>query len=734
MSLTLANGVEVVLLSNWLDWSCSADSGPFIALPMIQRGSVWRPQQVIELWDSLLRGMPVGSMMVSALKEGTPIRRPGRNASENVPKAGGLALIDGQQRSLAMLIAWSSDIEMDRRLWVDFAQRPAPGQLLHLRMTTSNQPFGFRINEPSRKLSLSDKRIAQSAFYSKNGKEVEVTVKSAWPFSHTASLPLDLRQLVSLWRNSEGNVERWAADVTEALEKVQIPKLVDRDQNEWASDFPWSNLDGTAKSAVFRRIRDLASGLGHLFDAELPLIRVPERFFETAPDEDSDPPLAVLFKRIAGGTPLSDADYVYSVIKHLRPETFDLVESLQGHNRTVASLLTATDLVMSAVRLATVGWHPPDGRPVPDVENLSKGDFHRLLRRGDFIDERFLPLIRVDGHNSIIATYFESIQSLLLFKGGEDQGLPKQAFPVLKRPLVQVLLMLAQSGHLRPDDTSVRYDILRLVLYWIVAVGDPHKASRLAYDVISSSSANDTNIGEQIYNRLLTHRAGAHLPTPQDLEIGTSPSSVLRSTGKVLGESRFQPRKDDEDHRLLLQFYRNHWWRPSTYEHPILLWLQRKMVAAKFDTKVDPLAGRDEDTPYDYDHILPYNHWGGWTGAKRGATLLDFVDGEIHVLGNGIGNLRVWGSSLNRSDGSKSPTMKLKLDCDDAERASLLGDSCIEIEEAENWKIASGTGDLRSWTAHRALAFQAAAEHRAIWLYRRFYEDLQFALWEKRPA
>ena len=90
----------------------------------------------------------------------------------------------------------------------------------------------------------------------------------------------------------------------------------------------------------------------------MPLIHVAERFFETKGTETSDSPLAVLFKRIGtGGTPLSDDDYVYSVIKHLRPETYDLVEKLHQMSK-VASLLTATDLVMSTVRLAAVTWHP----------------------------------------------------------------------------------------------------------------------------------------------------------------------------------------------------------------------------------------------------------------------------------------------------------------------------------------------------------------------------------------
>lgn len=50
-----------------------------VELPSIQRGFVWKPKQVEDLWDSLLRGYPVGSFLFS-------------RAGEK------LHLMDGQQR------------------------------------------------------------------------------------------------------------------------------------------------------------------------------------------------------------------------------------------------------------------------------------------------------------------------------------------------------------------------------------------------------------------------------------------------------------------------------------------------------------------------------------------------------------------------------------------------------------------------------------------------------------
>ena len=77
--------VKVVSLTKWLDWAANNTTDLFIALPMIQRGSVWKPHQIIDLWDSLLQDMPIGSMMVSELPAGTTVRRPGEHRVETVP-------------------------------------------------------------------------------------------------------------------------------------------------------------------------------------------------------------------------------------------------------------------------------------------------------------------------------------------------------------------------------------------------------------------------------------------------------------------------------------------------------------------------------------------------------------------------------------------------------------------------------------------------------------------------
>ena len=42
-------------------------SSEVITLPTLQRGFVWKPYQIEMLWDSILRGYPIGSLLTYAL-------------------------------------------------------------------------------------------------------------------------------------------------------------------------------------------------------------------------------------------------------------------------------------------------------------------------------------------------------------------------------------------------------------------------------------------------------------------------------------------------------------------------------------------------------------------------------------------------------------------------------------------------------------------------------------------
>src|SRR5574344_697921 len=46
------------------NWQLNANES-LVQLPSVQRGFVWKPKQIEDLWDSILRGYPIGSFLLS---------------------------------------------------------------------------------------------------------------------------------------------------------------------------------------------------------------------------------------------------------------------------------------------------------------------------------------------------------------------------------------------------------------------------------------------------------------------------------------------------------------------------------------------------------------------------------------------------------------------------------------------------------------------------------------------
>lgn len=749
------NSISVVNLTQWLDWSGGTKDDVFVALPMIQRGSVWKPNQIIDLWDTLLRGMPVGSLMTQTLSKGEKVRKVGGDKLVDIPQGGGLSLLDGQQRTLSMLIPWEKQVRMDKKIWIDFRDKPQDEHLYHLRVTTENHPFGFQKASPSTRLSLGDRNKARMAYLEEYPNDRDATNTEFFEHSKPwgSVFPVDLYELITLWKTHK-NKEICKTFVLERLKEIRHFEFDRYEENEGTKTpkfneiHPWGKLNNEEIREVERRVSDFYKSIERLFSLQIPIIKIGSEIFDgnkaesNQTQDDIAPPLAVLFKRIGtGGTTLTDADYVYSLIKYRLPEAYTLVESLHG-KPNVASLLSATNVVMSAVRLAAAefndGLPSGDKRRITDWESPNKKQFHSMLNKEGFLHENWrenievkpsaglLPILEDDS----LKTSFDMLSNLLEYEpqnGPSDIGLPKYAFPLLNRPLVQVLLRWIRQVQFKyPNDAenicknNNRASIVRFVLYWRVFVLDAKEASRLAFDVLAQNKDPKYFPDKIIYEKLKEELA-IPIVTPEAIKH----IAFSAKDAKLRGWRRFHITKETlVEEKDKIKLYQR-WWGHGGHVHPILLWLQRNFVSA---VDGDPMAGRDEETPYDYDHICPGSYW--YNNSKNGGNgtrIIDYFaekDGEGHWrVGNSIGNVRVWGSSANRSDGDGSPTEKIldRKNCDE-----ILKQSAIKPEHSDYWR---DCGKGREWDLRRVKAFQEAVEHRAFALYQSYYIDLGFDAW-----
>lgn len=618
---------------------------------------------------------------------------------------------------------------MDRRVWVDFGQPGMAGQPFRIRVTTRYQPFGFRQSDQSKRLSRWEQRRARSDFDDilenaalKGQPDYKLPLSQTKPYG--SKYPLDLRGLVKSWRDSDNNIDRWCQGT---LARLSL-----------ADDAPYEE--------IAQRVREFAHALSRLLTMQIALVRVaPEIVAHDVSDDDeaTEPALVVLFNRIANaGSPLSRADYVFSLIKHRFPEAHNLVERLHDAGN-ISSLISANDLVMTAVRLAANTHTHSGGTPFSDLPIPSPKEFGRMLRAkvdiesedGDFLECALMPLIREGGRASLCQA-FEEAQQLLSFRDGmkpSDPGLPKLAFPLLQRQLVQVLLLWIhrrQKGGeseevLRKQFDGSRNEMLRFVLFWLLCVGDREKDKEAAGKAAFQMLREDHNgfPGMAIAKLLCEQKLAVPMEHPDAIEA----SSVSQPTSgtKLRGwYARFYRKGEDgtdiESHPVYSRwFYRNN----------LLLWLQRETLNATFKD-ADPLAGREEETPFDYDHICPSADW-GTDYRSCGSPFKGFCEDHAGTLGNCIGNCRVWDSSANRSDGDAPATSKLGLDSPDStETKELLQQSAIIPIEAEGWRACSARHeDQGEWDETRALAFQAIVENRAFRLFKQYFSEGGFDRW-----
>ena len=431
---THGNTIRVLALADWLDMAAGEHPAVGVDLPMIQRGFVWKPKQIIDLWDSLLSGMPIGALMVSELQH-NDARVALAQGSQAATAAQRLGLVDGQQRTLAMLTGWSAFAAGagQRRLWVDLADEPAAGHRVRLRVSTRHQPFGYDRHDPNRKLSLDQRRRAREAYAAVAAQDLLAQARPH-PAGAKYSAPVDLGQWVQAWRQLQ-DANAWKHALLQELQSVQTLAIEDGTAVLRA---PWGDIPPAERTQILQRLDQLALGLQRIFATQIPLVRVDPALFQADSEDGTEPPLARLFQRIgSNATPLSDADYIYSILKHMMPTVHGMVERLHAHSR-VAGLLTATDLVMSALRLAAVQW-----KDVSDHDNPSKDDFQRMVIRPKDGDPQqrqadMLALLGSAGPQ-VLQGYFDTVQKNLLYRGEGDAGLPALMLPYLGRSLVQVL-------------------------------------------------------------------------------------------------------------------------------------------------------------------------------------------------------------------------------------------------------------------------------------------------------
>lgn len=780
--------IRAVTFLEWMDWASGKEGADHaVVLPMIQRGSVWAPHKLMDLWDTLLRDMPIGAFMASEQTgEATQKVIPTGQTVTRQANANDIALIDGQQRTLAMMVGWVGLPHALRpvALWVDVAEAPQGEYRFRLWATTRSQPFGYGKASPGGEsvTKLTRHQLRQvNHLWPKNEQTGQLYAQTLWatpgfmPWESTLALPLpdvmaccDEAALMELVAKRKSAKVDWLKAKLTDIEKLLVGEDAQKQvflnavRGQLAERL--KDIESATGDDVNQRVKALIAARHKVAASQFPVIQVREAHFasEVVEDKDNtDPPLAILFKRVGeNGEKLSDADYVYAVIKHLAPDVHDMVEAMLKDLRTSAeqvswqdrsqAIYTATSLVMSAVRMMVLkmgearksegAGNGNANAGLNDTAKMGKAAFARLVRKYPDCEghpgfvKQFKAYIQPGGE---FQTSLKAVLDALAYEPNTfTAGLPKHALCLVQIPLLETMLAwVTLNNSASKISSKSRLPMVRFVLQGYLCMQDAVRASEVMVKAMREHALalGDVFPDQALLNLLVPSDANRSalayaLPSPDTLKKieGLTDAKPSDETRPLVGWKRFDIKTETQvphapEHA---QLYKRWWNRSNSHVHPMLLWLQRDYVFTEFEGK-PAIAGMDDETPFDYDHLVPSAHWADWRGVRKNSgALTDFEQdgkGTYSYTGDCIGNVHVLESSENRSWGDTPLERKLT--------NSGFVESGLLCKEDKNWIQASPvTQDDQAhctWTKKRALAFQSAVEERAFALYVKFYTDLE---------
>ena len=721
---------EIGALS-FADWVLSSGDGTAerpLRLPSVQRTALWDAGRIINLWDSLMRGLPIGMFyLVPSISGGYSRSLPGSDGgpAPTIPSSGtGYELLDGQQRALAILLGRQVPSRKNTRcMWIDLG-RSDPNLALCLRLTSQNQPFGY--DGQGKKLDTGQRRNAREAFDKDEGCEIAKraqndegcnTAKKTQnhelydamiaeghrsrppkPFQSKAAVPL--HELLSAWNGSKGDEDAFRSAVVDLL------------------DGPVELM--TQFSEVVTAFRNLDKG-------RIGLLLVGE------PESTDADWLLRLFERIgAGGVPLTEAERLYSIYKHHEPFIHDVVTEIESQ---IGRLMSPVDVAGTALRIANART-PAGGFGTPGVTVLAKemrekGDFARKLHELIPSELTTDPAARPeDRAKCLLAVAFKTLFDILRYDEHNKSGLPAAMLVELPRDLLQVLvywIVLTGPSDVQhsPFFSDIRAEMLRFALFWRLCASNDSQASIQCFNFLTKPTQLSPFPGKELYQLLTGTQASEdeskeqlkyaiELVPPHDLE----QYAPFSNTERWLDwNERFERDSGSSASKTLYRV----WWDSRG---KILIWIQRDYIANGFRS-YDPTSGRDDDKPFELDHLQPYSFFNH--PRTEHSAYNNFLKNR-YALRDGIGNFRWFDASENARWGNCNVVKKLNLDQQrEPDPWHASGFKNKDPGTVQLWRDAVVNDN--QWNGSNRKAFQQAVEERALWLYQQFWNDADFACW-----
>jgi hypothetical protein len=604
------------------------DSG--IDLPELQRGFVWKTNQIEGLWDSLLRGFPIGSFLLS--KDGN----------------GKLFILDGQQRATSIALGaynpWENNGENQTFwslkkvpvLWIDLSPKEKTAtQKYVLRLVTQSHPWGYQLVKNSAVLSISERRNALSVFReNENNKEQGYTLFSLRNvFPYDSYLPVPLAFLFESVKSPD-----WQGHLL-ALCKCNLPYESIRTKHLKGNYL--EKLEAFVRSDKFDST--IIQSIKNLDNIKIPCIIANKEILESEDEQIGEDP--TLFVRLnSSGTPIAGEDLIYSIYKAAFPNSKKLIEHVG------LDFISPSLIISLSSRLV---WSELHGGEYPYP--IGVNEFRKRIRSSRFTQK--LNVFIGDEKSSLVSRLFQTMRNIFQSEG--DLDIP----PVLIKNLVSgssdLLLMILQWLKKANLQSLLPVDKRRILAVFTALNWFGRDNARYVREIWGSLSA------ENPWNKCTLRRPYYHnneyimypLVQPSLLRefllervvqkkvvwnnLYTKEGDAMNEQYRSILEKNFE---DKEEAQNLVNDIWGNFINKLVYNKPLLLFAQREYINKNFVdfNQLDNLD--DTNAPWDWDHIYPSS----WVYGKR------YVNENTRHWTWTIGNLRAISLEDNRSESNRN--------------------------------------------------------------------------------
>ena len=620
-----------------------------VTLPTVQRGFVWKPSQIENLWDSLLRGYPVGSFVLSY---------GGGRAGVDAP----LDLLDGQQRATAICLGFGNkafkQATNQAKVFIDLESPKGDDNRKYMfRAITKPHPWGYQAVDNTKPLDADNIRKAMKLYGVRD--HLDAPLEKFFPYDSVFPLPFDLflkcaldkageKALVTSieeWEHWETANTSWKSKAAGEPGGKRVLQLTSPDAVRAKIISIYDDVVLMLHGSYGRKARTIPA-LYLDFNAILaegvrrPSEQVAASETQVSNDAAEDPKddeIETLFVRLnAGGTPLRGEELNYSILKanidsDLQKRIEEACSGLFSPARfiTIAYRLFQFSGGIGVREAISMKIKPKQFQKTMTDKKDSKGftayltnlvdakEFEgtslleyarKILVYDEELNPRGLPYL-VSGRLSSSAP---EVMFMLLYrlKKNEDRFSPTEK-PALHRRMLGMVTLFAWLGR----GEKLRDHAKLLSNVWPAATQD-------AEEFWSSATVQ----------RAMLDGVLPQLPTFAELK---EVNGAVRQPNSNIW-SRFE--KNGASSFVFQRIFNN---------RDLILYAQRQALWEWFEDRLYHLD--DTNVPFDWDHIFPNKYVKGKKNIPR----------ILRESYNTNGNFRAWPYPLNRGDQEVLPSVKL---------------------------------------------------------------------------